>query len=93
MPTSYCIFQCIHHMILPEDPLDDRTLEDVATALHHAINNGHVDTALVLIDAGADLELKDAQGRTPRELAKQKQQTGVLSYLQHGPRKNIYKKR
>lgn len=39
-------------MILPEDPLDDRTLEDVATALHHAINNGHVDTALVLIDAG-----------------------------------------
>lgn len=49
-----------------KDPLDD------ATALHYAIEHGH---------AGANVELKDAQGRIPKQPAEEKGQTEVLACL------------
>lgn len=40
-----------------------------------------MDIALTLIDAGADLSLKDAKGRTPREVAEECEQTEVLACI------------
>lgn len=35
------------------------------TGLHHAAGNGHYDVVKALVGAGADLEILDAEGRTP----------------------------
>ena len=36
-----------------------------STALHKAVRQNHVDAVQVLIDAGADIDKKDSEGRTP----------------------------
>ena len=40
-----------------------------ATPLHMAADSGALDVASALIDAGANMEAKDAQGRTPSDVA------------------------
>jgi ankyrin repeat protein len=40
------------------------------TALHDAVWHGHTDTARVVIDAGARLDLRDLYGRTPLDMAR-----------------------
>jgi 26S proteasome non-ATPase regulatory subunit 10 len=42
---------------------------DGSTALHHAIAEGHGDTALVLLKAGADTDKKDSTGAFAIDLA------------------------
>ena len=42
---------------------------DADTALHEAVGGNHADVVQVLIDAGADIEKKDSEGRTPLLLA------------------------
>jgi len=65
-----------------EDPTDDRSDGDVGSALHKAIENGHVDTALLLIESGADVSLKNARGQTARDLAEKCGQTEVLEAIE-----------
>ena len=48
---------------------------DGTTPLHHAISRGAARLTARLVEAGADPHLKDAQGRTSAQLAKE---TGVL---------------
>ncbi|ODM15093.1 hypothetical protein SI65_09589 [Aspergillus cristatus] len=62
-------------------PLGAEELDEIGTALHKAISNGHINTAALLIDAGADTKLKDAQGRTPEKLAEECHQPAILEKL------------
>lgn len=54
-------------------PRSDINIQDAKgnTALHLAIRSGHVDVTRELIKAGADLMLKDREGLTPLELARE----------------------
>lgn len=62
-------------------PLGDEELDEIGTALHKAISNSHIETAALLIDAGAETKLKDAQGRTPEKLAEECHQPAILEKL------------
>ena len=39
------------------------------TPLHHAVAEGHGDTAVALLKAGAEMDKKDSEGKLPLELA------------------------
>jgi ankyrin repeat protein len=55
------------------------------TALMAAVKNGHKETALELIELGADLGLADTEGMTAVEWARQKGQVMILKALEdHG---------
>lgn len=45
---------------------------DGLTALHHAIAEGHGDTAVLLLKRGAESDKKDSEGKLPIELAPDK---------------------
>ena len=45
------------------------SLEEMGSALHRAVRNGRVPIVEMLLDAGADVTLKDARGRTAGEIA------------------------
>jgi hypothetical protein len=64
-----------------EGPPGDAGLEDLGSALHKAIMNGHEELAVWLIDAGASTELGDAQGRTPEVLALEFNRRRVLDHI------------
>lgn len=64
-----------------EDLQDERSKLDIGSALHKAVQNGHTQTALALIEAGADLQLEDSQGRTPGMLAEKNQHQEILQWL------------
>lgn len=52
-----------------EHPTDKRYEEDVGSALHRATYKGHEDTTRLLLEKGANVELKDMMGRTALDLA------------------------
>lgn len=52
-----------------EHPTDKRYEEVVGSALHRAAYRGHEDIARVLLEKGANVELKDMMGRTALDLA------------------------
>lgn len=52
-----------------EHPMDKRYEEDVGSALHRAAYKGHEDITRLLLEKGANVELKDMKGRTALELA------------------------
>lgn len=51
-----------------KSPLDSTDIDGM-TALHHAISEGHGDTAIELIKAGADVTKRDIEDRLAIELA------------------------
>ncbi len=56
---------------LGEEGVDVARVDELGyTALHHAAQSRSAETAKLLLEAGADLHAKDAQGRTPVEIAK-----------------------
>ncbi|ORY58856.1 ankyrin repeat-containing domain protein [Pseudomassariella vexata] len=56
--------------------------EEVGSALHKAIRNGHVETALFLVcEGGSDLELKDGHGMTAKALAEKGRYTELLERM------------
>lgn len=62
------------------DDCDPRTLEDVGTALHKAIENKHTEIAELLLTK-TDLALCDGQGRTPIRLAEELGQKDLVSKM------------
>lgn len=62
--------------------VDPRTLQDVGTALHKAVENGHMDVIDELLTARADVTLKDGKGRTAAEIGRAKGlDDGILKKL------------
>ena len=51
------------------------------TALHSAVDEGHVDVVQVLIAAGADIEAKDEMGRTPLHVASENGNMAIVKML------------
>jgi uncharacterized protein len=51
------------------------------TPLHAALAAGHVDVALLLIDAGADVSAPDTRGHTPFHIAAEKGYVPVVKAL------------
>ena len=55
--------------------------EDCSSALHRAAWHGHVACLSTLLDAGADVSVLDAVGRTPLLVAAQRNQTTITKIL------------
>ena len=54
--------------VVPLSELAEERAEG-GSALHWAVENGHVAVVDVLLEGGADTELKDAKGRTAKDIA------------------------
>ncbi|MHC4198736.1 MAG: ankyrin repeat domain-containing protein, partial [Planctomycetota bacterium] len=67
---------------------DGLRVKEGRTPLHEAVARAYRDIAEALLEAGADVTKKDANGRTPRELAEFTEQDGmaslILSYEKRG---------
>lgn len=60
---------------------DRRTDEEVGTALHQAVREGNNGLVALLLKRGANVELKDAKGRTPVALAEARGNQEVVAML------------
>ncbi len=52
-----------------EHPTDWRFTEEMGSALHKAVRNGHEEVVKLLLDYGANVNLKDMMGKTSMDLA------------------------
>ena len=60
----------VHYLVsLPEVDLNHQDSKNYNTALHYAVRRKHADVVQVLIDAGADIETKNDDGRSPLHVA------------------------
>lgn len=62
----------------------------LGTALHKAAELGKVDIVRYLISKGADLDIKDANGRTALECAKMPNHWEVIQALEKGNKERMY---
>jgi len=68
--------------LLETDPeLVRATDDDGRTALHHAATYGQVDIALILVDAGADIDAREKDGETPLHYAVWRSELDVTALL------------
>lgn len=51
------------------------------TALHVAVDNGYISDVFNLVNAGANITLKDAAGKTPLMIAMENKQEDIVDYL------------
>ncbi|MDM8335627.1 ankyrin repeat domain-containing protein [Wolbachia pipientis] len=51
------------------------------TILHHAAYDGHLDKVKYLVEEGANFEIKDKSGKSPLDLATDKQNNEVVGFL------------
>ena len=64
-----------------EHPTDPRYKEDMVTALHRAVVEGHEEMVRFLLARGAVVSLEDPMGRTPLALAIDKGNAGTYRLL------------
>ncbi|KAL2827125.1 ankyrin repeat-containing domain protein [Aspergillus cavernicola] len=64
-----------------EGPAGDECYGDMGSPLHQAATEGRTEMALFLINAGANIHLKDPMGRTAEDLAMKKNHTEILDAL------------
>ncbi|KAL2865546.1 ankyrin repeat domain-containing protein [Aspergillus lucknowensis] len=64
-----------------EGPAGDEGYEFMGSPLHHAATKGYTEMAIFLIDAEANIHLKDLMGRTAEDLALEKNHTEILNTL------------
>jgi len=68
--------------LLETDPaLVHATDDDGRTALHHAATYGQVDIALILVDAGSDIDAREEDGETPLHYAAWRSELEVAALL------------
>jgi ankyrin repeat protein len=68
-----------------EDPTDKRTKAKMGTGLHKAVRAGHTEIVKLLLEKGADVNLKNVQGWTPLALAKEEDRKDITQLLEsHG---------
>lgn len=56
-------------------------------ALHLAAQNGRIETAKLLMHLGIDYKRKDVGNKTPLDLAREKNQTKIVEFLQEFEKK------
>ncbi|KAL3482814.1 ankyrin repeat-containing domain protein, partial [Aspergillus germanicus] len=64
-----------------EGPAGDEGYDYMGSPLHHAAKMGNTEMARFLIDAGANIQLKDPMGRTPEDLALKNNHREILDAL------------
>lgn len=64
-----------------EHPIDPRETEDMGTALHKAVTEGHKEIVELLVEHGADMNFQDVQGRTPLALARENLRSEIVDLL------------
>ena len=69
------------HVMSNRNSMTNPSEEQQGTALHLAASGGHMDTALLLLEHGASLSLRDPLGRTPLMRAEQAGHTGMAAIL------------
>ena len=57
-------------------------MDNAGSALHLAVAEGHIETVHLLLDCGADINLKDDQERTRLARAQEKDNQKMISLLQ-----------
>jgi ankyrin repeat protein len=67
--------------VLRSDPTLVNIFDGRGTPLHEASRAGHAKIVRILLDAGADQSARDSEGRTPLDLAEQKQHETVVDLL------------
>ena len=65
-----------------EDIYESELEQGVGTALHAAVEAGKLETARLLLDRGASVDVRDSNGRTALELAQLKGQTACVDLLE-----------
>lgn len=63
--------------------INSSSSEDGKTALHHAIQNAHLDSAELLLKHGADIAITDSHGNTPIKLMHELKQNSPEKFLGH----------
>lgn len=65
-----------------EQPTDPRYKEDVGTALHRAVVGGHTEVVTILLEEGADIEVRDLMGKTALDLAREQNNANIAKLLE-----------
>ncbi len=84
MRAGYENRPAIVRLLLQDDRVDiNRRGEKGFTALHLAATQGHLEIVRLLLAAGADRNIRDADGRTAYEFATQRQQPELLDVFRN----------
>ena len=71
----------IRELAIHSADIDARTRDDAQTPLHMAAAMGKIKVVEALVALGADLKIKDSQGRTPPDAAERAGLTDVVAFL------------
>lgn len=78
---SYLDENIIKLLLLLGAEINIQSIHTRKTALHIAAITGHVPLAKILCTSGANVEMRDAQLRTPRDIALQQENFAIVVYL------------
>lgn len=74
------VTRCLLDLGAPINEVVDRT--GLSSALHDAVAKGHADVVKLLLARGADVDLKDKQGRAARDVAKTEGKKDMVALLE-----------
>ena len=79
-PASWGFLFLVQRQIAADKTLVNFT-DGATTALHQAAQNGHIETVRFLVEQGADIEARDANGQRPVDLASARGHMAVAELL------------
>ncbi|XP_076902857.1 potassium channel KAT3-like [Bidens hawaiensis] len=84
--------QINHHISNKNEMKVNIPAEEGQTALHVAVNKGHLEMVRLLLEGGANVNKPDVRGCTPKSLAKQQENKNIYDFLlSHENKKNEHK--